>query len=115
MGKDGVSVPVNPNLNGGRDEKGRFTKGNPGGPGRPKRAEEIALLDAISTTFPPELVQQTLQDALRLAKEQNSARGMIAVLEFAANYALGKPVQRTQEVQGGLSSILEELDLDENE
>ena len=32
----------------GRDDRGRFARGNPGGPGRPRRSIEIEYLGAIS-------------------------------------------------------------------
>lgn len=36
----------------GRDRKGRFTKGNPGGPGRPPREREVAYLAAVKDSVP---------------------------------------------------------------
>lgn len=115
MGKEGVSAAVSTKLTGRRSD-GRWRKGTSGNPnGRPSKAQELAMLDAIKSTFPPELVREKLAKALELAEKQNSARGMVAVLEFAANYALGKPVQRVQQEQGGLASVLEELGIDPDE
>lgn len=51
----------------GRDELGRFTVGNPGGPGRPRRAVELdylrALSDAIGLDDWREIVQRAVTDA----------------------------------------------------
>jgi hypothetical protein len=37
-----------------RDDNGRFAKGNPGGPGRPRRAVEADYLAALSQAVPLE-------------------------------------------------------------
>lgn len=51
----------------GRDENGRFTAGNPGGPGRPRRATErqylVALADALTLDHWREIVRRAVQDA----------------------------------------------------
>ena len=51
----------------GRDEKGKFAPGNPGGPGRPRRAVERDYLQTLSDVVKPEdwrrVVTQALQDA----------------------------------------------------
>jgi hypothetical protein len=75
---------------------GRLLPGHPGlpGAGRPAREREKAVLDAIRDAIPPEEIKANLRKALEIAIEQKSARGIIAVLEFAAGYAVGKPVQR---------------------
>jgi hypothetical protein len=100
--KEGVNAPINSIRNG----DGRFAKGHSGGPGRPSKAKEIAMLEAIRSTFTPERVAQHLNDAMDIAVRTNSARGIVAVLEFAANYTMGKPVQRTQEVRQSIADIL---------
>jgi hypothetical protein len=100
--KEGVTAPINSIRNG----DGRFAKGHAGGPGRPSKAKEIAMLEAIRSTFTPERVAQHLNDAMDIAVRTNSARGIVAVLEFAANYTMGKPVQRTQEVRQSIADIL---------
>jgi hypothetical protein len=81
----------------GRDpNSGRFTTGNPGGPGRPRREQEQATLQAITSAIPPEEVTSALRTALDLAVELRSPRAIIAVLEFQASYQLGKPVARVE-------------------
>ena len=108
MGEDGVSVRAIAKET--RDANGRFLPGvvNPS-PGRPAKAQELAILDAIRSTFPPEVVADKLRKAMAIAEEQDSARGMVAVLEFAANYTLGKPVQRIVQESSGIVGIMAEL------
>lgn len=52
----------------GRDHLGKFAKGNPGGPGRPKRVTERTYLAAAIDAVPLEdwqrIVQKAKQDAL---------------------------------------------------
>lgn len=109
----GLSAPINAKENGGRSETGQFLPGHSiKSPGRPKKADELAILNAIRGSFPPEKVKAYLTTAMRLAEEQNSARGMLAVLEFAASYTLGKPVQRIEMADGGLADMAIELGID---
>ena len=91
---------------------GRFQPGNQAGRGygRPKRSQEEQLLTAIKASMPPERIQATLAEALQIARSTNSWRGLLAVSEFAANYALGKPVARVESGGGGLAAVLAELD-----
>ena len=79
-----------------RDKSGKFLTGNSGGPGRPTRAHETAVLDALRGSFPPERLIAALEDALQIAQSQNSARGMLAVVEFIASYVIGKPVPHVE-------------------
>ncbi|CAN5441794.1 hypothetical protein BH10CHL1_BH10CHL1_17980 [soil metagenome] len=87
---------------------GRFKKGNPGGPGRPKKAAELAMLNAIKSTFTDEQIKGYLKQAMETAVEQKSSRGMIAVLEYIADRTLGKPVQ--QITTGETDAMREALD-----
>ena len=95
----------------GRDpNNGRFTPGNPGGPGRPRREKEAAILAAISDALSPAEITKALRDALDIATETRSARGIIAVLELAAGYGIGKPVQRTERTEGDpISAAIAEM------
>ena len=94
-----------------RNGKGRFQPGNQAGRGygRPKRSQEEAMLSAIKSSMPPERIQAVLAEALQIARSTNSWRGLLAVSEFAANYALGKPVARVESGGGGLAAVLAEL------
>jgi len=90
---------------------GRFAPGNKAGVGhgRPKRSQEEAMLQAIKASMPPEKIEATIAEALELARNTNSWRGLMAVCEFAANYSLGKPTQRIEQNSGGLADVLAQL------
>ena len=109
MREDGVSAPTSRNDNGGRDSLGRFSKGNPGGPGRPSRAHDEAVIAAIREWMGPERVIAMYEEALAIARKTDSARGIMLVAGDALDRTGGKAVQRVVVEQGGLSSVLEEL------
>ncbi|HTR85078.1 MAG TPA: hypothetical protein VMI56_11415 [Reyranella sp.] len=46
-----------------RAEDGRFAKGNPGGPGRPRAPEPIASLDELVAAAGAELIEAALKEA----------------------------------------------------
>ena len=82
-----------------RDEKGRLLPGHSQpGPGRPKRETEQAILHAITSALSPAEITSAIKTALDLAIEQKSARGIIAVLELAAGYGIGKPTVRVEQI-----------------
>ena len=90
----------------GRNPDGTFKKGEwPGGPGRPKKAQAEAMLDAINAAMPPDKVRSIMAKALSLAEEQNSARSLLKVLEFAAGYLIGTPVQRSEDASDGYEAL----------
>lgn len=88
-----------------RDPSGRFLPGNGGGPGRPKREQERMILDAISNALSPAEIEFAIREGLRLAIEQKSTRGIVAILELAAGYSIGRPTVR---VESNGSSRMEE-------
>ncbi len=79
-----------------RDPSGRFLPGNSGGPGRPKREVEESILNAIRSALSPAEIEGAIRIGLQLAIEQKSTRGIVAILELAAGYSIGKPIQRTE-------------------
>lgn len=93
---------------------GLFQRGGPGGPGRPKgRRENREYVEAIKAGYPPERILALLEEALDLAIETRSWRGVLAVVEFAAAYTLGKPKQTV--VSTGSVSLAELLaDVDDS-
>ena len=94
----------------GRDPNGRFTTGNPGGPGRPRREQEQAILEAITNAIPPVQIGEALRTALDIAIETRSARGIVAVLELQAAYGIGRPTIRVEKPEGDpISAALAEI------
>ena len=78
-----------------RDEKGRFIKGNPGGPGRPTRAVEETLMTVLheqSVGAWPEIVKRVIREALR---------GKSWAVKFIAAYGMGLPQRYLDVTSGG--------------
>jgi len=73
----------------GRDEHGRFVKGGPGGPGRPRRATEEEYLYALSMAVPPSRWQR-IADKLASAAEA----GDVQAAKVLVAYLLGTPPTR---------------------
>lgn len=76
-----------------RDSVGRFALGNPGGPGRPTKAQEMAIVQATADAFEPAQMTAYLREAMRIAIEQRSPRAIVNVLEFVRDTAVGRPGQ----------------------
>src|SRR6266487_718296 len=70
----------------GRDQHGRFTKGNPGGIGNPHARKVAALRSALLKTVTEEDVIAVAQRLIEQAKE-----GDVAAARLLFAYALGKP------------------------
>ncbi|HVD00487.1 MAG TPA: hypothetical protein VNG93_04995 [Candidatus Dormibacteraeota bacterium] len=63
----------------GRGTNGRFRRGNPGGPGRPRRAVEDDYLRALTEECPPEAWREIVRQAVADAKAGDAkARGWLA-------------------------------------
>jgi hypothetical protein len=69
----------------GHDNRGRFTKGNRGGPGRPKRYIEREYLTALSEACPPAKWKKIVQKAVEEALD-----GDAKAREWLSGYLLGK-------------------------
>lgn len=69
-----------------RDENGKFAKGNPGGPGRPKKEREIKYyeltLSVVSLTDWKEIVDKAVSQA---------KRGDAVARKWLADYLMGEP------------------------
>lgn len=66
-----------------RDENGKFKKGNPGGPGRPKRHIELEYLTRTFTACDLNAWQDIIKTTVELAR-----KGDPAARAFLANYIL---------------------------
>ncbi len=69
-----------------RDSQGRFSRGNAGGPGRPKGGGTRELQQAITEAVGPEHMQAIMRKALILA-----LNGNLSAMKFVADRACGKP------------------------
>jgi hypothetical protein len=77
--------------NGHRDQQGRFALGNPGGPGRPRRAVERDYLAALSTAVPLEEWREIVKAAVAAAKQ-----GDAKARDWLCRYLIGeKPLTLT--------------------
>lgn len=68
----------------GRDERGRFAVGNPGGPGRPRRQTEAAYLQALSEACPPERWARICEKVAALAES-----GDLRAIAWLSKHLLG--------------------------
>lgn len=71
-----------------RDEKGRFAKGNKGGPGRQNRSTEDKYLKALRDSV-------TIKDwkAISTKAIAQASKGDKAARQWLSDYLLGKPTQ----------------------
>jgi hypothetical protein len=77
-----------------RDENGKFVKGNPGGPGRPKKEREQKFYDLTLSAVTFDDWKAIVRKAVDQAK-----RGDQQARKWLSDYLIGPPVQR-QEVTG---------------
>ncbi len=93
-----------------RDNNGRFLPGHAQpGPGRPARAHEQQVLEAIRSHFPPDKIVGLLQEALDIARSTKSARGIVAVVTDVLDRTIGKPVQKVEEQGDKLDEFILQL------
>lgn len=79
-----------------RDERGRLLPGHSlPSPGRPPKAREQQMLDAITSAVGPDELKELIREAISIARSTQSARGLLAIAEFVADRSLGKPVARS--------------------
>ena len=71
----------------GRDERGRFAKGNPGGPGGSRR-KSFALRAAAEDAIEPEHIQAIVRKATRMALE-----GDLRPMRLVLDRVCGRPVE----------------------
>jgi hypothetical protein len=70
----------------GRNGQGQFAAGNPGGPGRPRRAAERDYLRALTDECPPETWRAICRRAAA-----DAVRGDAKAREWLSRYLLGSP------------------------
>lgn len=77
-----------PSANGdnGRDAQGRFTEGNPGGPGNPHAGQLAKLRSALLNAVSAEDVEAIVQEILKRAKE-----GSLSAAKMILDYTVGRP------------------------
>lgn len=100
-GDTGVLAPVYTD-----SKTGRFLAGNPGGPGRPPKARESAVLDLMRTSIEPAKIVQTIME---LVEDSGSWRARAKGVELYLNYVIGMPVQRSVTASTKLEAILNRL------
>lgn len=71
-----------------RDKRGRFAKGNKGGPGRPRRSVEEKYLRRLRQNINVEDFDLMVRQALSKAKG-----GDVALFKLLLNYLIGLPTQ----------------------
>jgi hypothetical protein len=75
-------------VTGGRDAGGRFTKGNPGGPGNPFARRTAALRKAMVEAVSEEDICEIVQVMKKKAKE-----GDVAAAKLVLSYVVGRPAE----------------------
>lgn len=79
--------------NNARDERGRFAKGNPGGPGGPRRrACELRL--AAEEAITPEHLGAMVRKATRMGLEGN-----LAAMRFVFDRTIGRPLDASVDAE----------------
>src|SRR5690554_5232521 len=90
-----------------RDERGRFQKGNPGGPGRPSARRTAELQAAIGEVATPQRVKVLLATMMKAAIERQD----VAAARLVLDRVLGKPrSEPLQDVDLGLPDGLKSAD-----
>lgn len=80
------------------DENGKFAKGNPGGPGRPKKEREQKYYEITLTA-----VTFDEWKAIVIKAKDQAKRGDAVARKWLSDYLLGPPIQRTEhEITGTL-------------
>jgi hypothetical protein len=100
-----MSRQPSPNRSNGRDAKGRFTRGNAGGPGNPHAAHVARLRSMLLQKVDADALGRIL-DALVSAAENGDVQAARLVL----NYGLGEPaaldlIQRVEALESVLTGL----------
>jgi hypothetical protein len=84
---DHPAAPKDSSAAGGRDENGRFAKGNPGGPGNPFAREVAKLRRAFMNRVSVRDLEDIADKMVALAKDGN-----VQAAKFIYSYMIGKPL-----------------------
>ena len=68
-----------------RQADGRFGKGNPGGPGRPRFRERAAALDLLAAEAGPELIDVAVRNEQGEVTRESRLTGVLRAPRFARN------------------------------
>ncbi|HAM40526.1 MAG TPA: hypothetical protein DCP69_04125 [Candidatus Omnitrophica bacterium] len=90
----------------GRQDNGRFAKGNPGGPGRKPRPVEEGYLDLFREGVPPARAKRIIEKAASQAEH-----GDAKAREWLFNYLAGKPADKIQVSGAGGSAFRVVIDI----
>lgn len=97
-----------------RDSRGRLLPGaRVPGVGRKSKAYEQSVVDALKASLPPEKLQYWVDKALEIAIAQQSTRGIVAVLQFAMDYGIGKPRQAINVTTSKADEIMDMIQHDD--
>jgi hypothetical protein len=84
--------------------------------GRPRKAQELAVLAAINLAFPPERIHEALNAAYDFAVLHKSHKGIMQVVEFVVAYQLGEPVKRMVTQRSTVEELLSQVaDVDDEQ
>ena len=89
-----------------RDEKGRFAKGNPGGPGRPTRETEQYFIELFRDCVSDDDFRAVVDALVRAAK-----RGNTSAAKMILDYLMGPPKQKAEvsgEAGGPITFVIKE-------
>ncbi len=81
-----AAAQATPTEQAGRDSRGRFCRGNPGGPGNPFARKTAALRQALLDTVTVEDLQAIVRQLLHKAKD-----GDVSAARLVLSYTIGKP------------------------
>lgn len=85
------------------DDRGRFKKGNPGGPGRPKKEREVVYYRILEMAVSEDDWAEICKKAAEQAK-----RGDAVARKWISDYLIGSPIQRMEHggAEGGPLDIV---------
>ena len=74
--------------------------------GRPKKAAELAALDALNKSMPPEKIQEVIEKTWEWCQLHKSVNGSIKLIELVLSYQLGQPVKRVVSTKMSIEELM---------